>query len=105
MPTITNKANGGRTAHPCGAAVELQQCSTSLAGSPITTDGLRLDDEVADQLLHAWRTPWTQGTTGEVKDSHACGLHELRESWVGHALRDARLVRAEKLVSLLGRVC
>ena len=24
VPAITNKANGGRTAHPCGAAVELQ---------------------------------------------------------------------------------
>ena len=76
VPAITDEASGGRTAHPRVATVEQPTCSTSCIGAADTIDGLRLDDEVADQLLHAKRTPWTQGSTAEVKDSHAGGLHE-----------------------------
>ena len=63
-----------------GAAVDLATCADGAAGAADTIGGLRLDDEVADQLLHVLGTPWTQGRTAEVKDSHAGGLHEHSEA-------------------------
>lgn len=53
VPACTAEVSDGRSDPLRGAAVELPSCSTSRIGAADTIDGLRLDDEVADQLLHA----------------------------------------------------
>ena len=90
VPSIVSRVSGGSSDPPRAAAVELPACSTSCIGAAGTMDGLRLDDEVADQFLRARGIPLTRDTTAEVKNSAAGGLHERSESAQRVTLKDPR---------------